>query len=245
MLESNQIDLWYTDTGQVSESLLPAYRDLLSSSEIDRCDRFVFEEDRRLFLISHCLVRVMLSRYTGISPRELRFITKGQGKPQLAGFGDVPPVQFNLSHTRGMAVLGIAREHDIGVDVEHVKPSTNLEIADRHFSDAEVRVLQQTSPDEQRGLFFRFWTLKESYLKARALGIGFPLHLFTFHLDAHQPPRITFADGLADDPQHWQFFETQLRPDFPSAVAVRQPIDQPATLVVRSVVPLVDEGATP
>ena len=45
--------------------------------------RFVFERDRRQFLITRALVRTMLSRYAEVAPRDWRFVTNQYGRPEV------------------------------------------------------------------------------------------------------------------------------------------------------------------
>ncbi len=101
----------------------------------------------------------------------------------------------------------MTRGRDIGVDVEHTPRRTEaLEIADRFFSPREVRDLRALPAGEQRSRFFDYWTLKESYIKARGLGLAIPLHRFSFVLPPAAEPRLLLDPSLGDDAARWRFW---------------------------------------
>ena len=105
----------------------------------------------------------------------------------------LPPVRFNLSHTDGLAVCAVVLKHDIGVDVEHRQRRVVSEnIARRFFSPSEVREFESLPERMQQDRFFQYWTLKESYIKARGMGLSIPLEKFSFHLLKNKPIRISF-----------------------------------------------------
>ena len=56
--------------------------------------------------------------------------------------------------------------------------------------------------------FFLYWTLKESYIKARGMGLAIPLDAFAFTLHEAAAPTIAFMDGFDDRPERWQFWQT-------------------------------------
>jgi 4'-phosphopantetheinyl transferase len=106
-----------------------------------------------------------------------------------------------------MVVCLVARQREVGVDVEdRERRGRLLDVADRYFSPTEVRALRALPAEERLERFFVYWTLKESYIKARGMGLAIPLSQFSFHVD--EPTRgiyISFDPRLDDDPLRWQF----------------------------------------
>jgi 4'-phosphopantetheinyl transferase len=242
-LKPGDVHLWVVEPEQVTTPwLLAEYRALLDADERERQVRFYFERHRQQFLVSHALVRVVLSRYAPVSPRDWRFTPNEYGRPAIVGEG-LSWLRFNLSHTDGMAVCAVARDTEVGTDVEDSHRSgQTVEIADSFFAPSEVAALLALPTWRQRERFFEYWTLKESYIKARGMGLSLPLAHFAFHLEPGQAPRIAFDPRLVDEPEAWQFM--QLRPSARhyAAVALRQPRSVPLTVRLQRLVPLGEEG---
>lgn len=239
----DEVHLWVVEPERVTDpGLLSAYHTLLNAEERERHSRFRFEKHRQQFLVSHALVRVTLSRYAPVPPASWRFSTNAYGRPEISGEG-LPRLRFNLSHTDGMAVCAVALDMEVGADVEHSgRPGQTVELADSFFASSEVKALRALPPERQRERFFDYWTLKESYIKARGAGLSLPLDQFAFHLEPGKPPRISFDARLADDPESWQFVQIRLSAEHPAAVAVRRTRGLPFTVRCQRTVPLAGEG---
>jgi 4'-phosphopantetheinyl transferase len=242
-LRSDEVHLWVVEPERISEPrLLAAYQALLSEEERERHVRFRFEKHRQQFLVSHALVRVTLSRYAPVRPQAWHFSANAYGRPEIAN-EVLPRLRFNLSHTDGMAVCAVALDVDVGADVEHAgRPGQTVELADSFFSPSEAAALRALPAERQRERFFDYWTLKESYIKARGAGLSLPLDQFAFHLEPGRPPRISFDPRMVDDPETWQFVQVRLAAEHPAAVAVRRARGLPLTVRCQRTVPLADDG---
>ena len=94
----------------------------------------------------------------------------------------------------------------LGVDAENLdRASATSDIAAHYFSPLELRALRALPLAQQRERFFAYWTLKESYIKARGLGLALPLEQFSFLLDDPPQIRIAFDSRLSDEPSRWRF----------------------------------------
>jgi len=227
-LPPDEVHVWITEPEKIEEpGLLAAYLELLSPEEREKQRRFYFERHRRQYLVSHALVRLTLSRYAPVEPQAWSFVTNEFGCPRVAGEGSTG-LRFNLSHTDGMAVVAVARDVDVGVDVEDAfRAGETVGLADRFFAPSEVTALRALEVPRQQDRFFAYWTLKESYIKARGMGLSLPLEQFAFELQPEHPPRISFDPRLRDDPESWQFFQHRPSPRHQAALAVRRPRSQP------------------
>jgi 4'-phosphopantetheinyl transferase len=200
-------------------ALLAAYRDLLSPEEQARGDRYLFERNRHEHVVAHALKRLCLSRYAPVAPRAWRFAIGERGKPEIEA--PPSPLRFNLSHTDGLVACLVARDADVGVDVETVARGTDMAgVASRFFAEPEVEALLALPAQAHKRRFFEYWTLKEAYIKARGLGLAIPLGDFWFTLAPPAQPVIGFAPALEDRPDRWRFFQGFLEPSFQLAAAV-------------------------
>ena len=85
------------------------------------------------------------------------------------------------------------------MDVENVRArEVDIEIADRYFAPEEVASAARAADEKQKQRFFEYWTLKESYIKARGMGLSIPLERFAFHLEDPEQIRLTIDPGLQD-----------------------------------------------
>ena len=221
-LDAVHIDLLHTaNAGALAK--LDAYRALMSGDERERMARFVFERDRQAFLLTRALVRTTLSRYAPVPPADWRFIANAHGRPEILDRpAGVPDLRFNISHTTGLIACAVTIGREVGVDVEHIVRGLTHDVAGRHFAPAEVSDLRRLPEDQQRRVFFDYWTLKEAYIKARGFGLALPLGDFAFKLNPPHAPTIAFEPALEDDPATWQFLQQWPTPQHRLALAVRR-----------------------
>jgi 4'-phosphopantetheinyl transferase len=210
-----------TDASATSTLL---WRSMLDDEERSRADRCHLQCDHDAFIAAHALTRVVLSEATGAPRTSWRFIHGQYGKPAIVVGPGGQQLRFNMSHTRGLVACAISDSCDLGVDVEASDRATDLTLADRHFAPVEVAIIRSAPPHQQHRLFFRFWTLKEAFIKATGEGLSRSLASFSFTLD---PIRIAFHsdhDELKrrDDPVHWQFAQCFVAPERILALAVRR-----------------------
>lgn len=218
-LSEDEAHLWYVRSDEVHDPrLLERYRALLAPDEARQHLRFVFPEGRHEYLLTRALVRTVLSRYAPeVAPEAWIFTRTAHGRPEIAGPAGAPAFRFNLSNTRGLIACLVASGHEVGVDVEDTsRAGETVEIAEHYFSPSEAAALRSLPAERQRARFFEYWTLKESYIKARGLGLAIPLDQFSFELGGPEI-RISFDPRLADDPSIWQF--SLLRPTERHAMA--------------------------
>src|SRR5689334_16474193 len=215
-LAPEEIHLWLAFYDEITdERLLSGYRALLNSAEKEQQSRFYFAKDRLRYLVTRALVRTVMSRYVAIDPREWVFSTNAYGCPEIVNAqGREAFLSFNISHTDSLIVLGVTKRRALGVDVENFRVrEVSIDIADRYFAPTEVSALNNVPPQQQQYRFFEYWTFKESYIKARRMGLSLPLDKFSFHYPNDRALEIAIDPELADDPARWQFWQFQPRPE--------------------------------
>ena len=152
---------------------LEQFAETLSKDERQRAARFYFEKDKARFVAGRGILREILGWLLEAGPRELVFSRESRGKPQLAGPAAGGFLHFNLAHCDSLAIYAVSRAHEVGVDLERIRPIFETEEIVAHcFSDRE-RAQWLSLPGDSRGeAFFNCWTRKEASLKAGGQGIG-------------------------------------------------------------------------
>jgi 4'-phosphopantetheinyl transferase len=216
------VDLWYCfHEGIYDTELLAAHEALMTPDERKRYGSFHFERDRRLFLATRALVRTVLSNYAAVAPADWRFAAGEHGKPRISSPAVIPRIHFNLANTSGLVVCAVSVAHErVGVDAERIDRGVDtVGLADCYFSPSEVRAIRALPTSEQPQRFFAYWTLKESYIKARGLGLALPLDQFLFFIDEDEVS-IAFDTRMADDATRWRFALLDTPPHHVIAVGV-------------------------
>jgi len=222
-------------------ALLQAYLALLSDAEREQLARLRFDRLKRRYLITRALVRTVLSRHAPIAPAAWSFAQNAFGRPFIAD----PPaeargLQFNLSHTEALVVLVVGRGREVGIDVECTQRHAPLDVAQRYFSPAESAALSALPPASQAARFWDLWTLKESYLKARGMGLSLPLDAFTVRFDDAQ--LALDVEPRAEDPgSGWHLWQFALPGDHLLALCAQQLGGPAPRCEFRLVEPLRDE----
>jgi 4'-phosphopantetheinyl transferase len=245
-LGADDVHLWLVDYAAIDDPALHAtYRGLLTPDELAQEPKFFFARDRLRYLVTRALVRSVLSRYLPVDPRDWVFSTNAYGCPHASNAEAVSTgVSFNLSHTHSLIALAVSRGRAVGVDVEnHGAREVPISVADRYFSPREVADLLAAPTTERQYRFFEYWTFKESYIKARGMGLSLPLDGFGFRYPDPARVEIEIAPELEDPPQRWHFRQFRPAPEYLLALCVERVGQRPPTLTIRHTVPLVEERA--
>jgi 4'-phosphopantetheinyl transferase len=195
---------------------------MLDADEIERAHRFHFDTDRRRFISRRGMLRKVLAGYLDLPAATLRYRLAPHGKPELVD--DLPiDLRFSLSHSSGLALIAVARDREVGVDLERVTPGrADPGVARKFFAGAELAALQEFDGGDWIEAFFQCWTRKEAYIKARGEGLSFPLHRFEVSLGPDQPARILRVAGDAAEAHRWSMLDLCPRPGFAGAVVVER-----------------------
>lgn len=238
-LQADEVQVWYAYTDRCSApDLQQSYLSLLSPPERERHARFAFEHLKAEFLLTRALCRIMLSHYAAVDPAAWRFGQNEYGRPHLLGPQQGLGLSFNLSNTRSLVAMAVARGTDeVGVDVEELqRRPAPVEIADRYFSPHERAGLQALRGAAQSQRFFDLWTLKEAYIKARGQGLAIPLDAFSMSLDS-AGITVEFDQTMEQRGSDWQFALHQLQASHNLALCVRRPAAGAARITLQETVP--------
>ncbi|MBB1382516.1 4'-phosphopantetheinyl transferase superfamily protein, partial [Shewanella sp. SR41-2] len=171
----------------------------LTDDEVAKVSRYRSVSARNNGLQVRLGLRAVLSLHSELKPNEWRFNYGAKGKPALTpDLLAKTGLHFNLSHSGEWLMIGILiasnaeqktepTSEDVsnewvcrpqqaicfGVDIERERSSTDIvPILNHYFTDAETNTLLQLPEELQRQRFFDLWSVKESYIKARGLGLA-------------------------------------------------------------------------
>ena len=202
------IKLYYTDIGPLEDKkLFQHYYEQMSEYRRAKTDRFHHDKDRRLCLAAGILTDTGLRGY-GLREADMNWEVTEQGKPFLR---NEPGIFFSLSHS-GTKAIACFSDVELGCDIEMVR-DIDLEIAKRFFHENEyAEIWKAAAQDEKTEMFFRLWTLKESYIKATGQGLSMPLN--SFEIIPGAKPVLSAPTGE----KPYSFKELALFPEYRSAV---------------------------
>jgi len=237
-LES-EVHVWFArpeaivDPGQLAD-----YASILSPEESARHQRFHFDRDRHLFLVSHALVRRVLSSYIDMAPSAWQFSGNEFGRPEIANPGVTASLRFNLSHTPGLVACVVTLNADCGIDAEKIHArGDQMGVAEKMFAESEQAELRSLAGPAFLERFLTYWTLREAYCKALGVGIAHSDKDYCFEKEGGGQYGIRFESPMSGQGKHWQF--TILRPgsDHMVAVAIKSAGQPGKDIVHRFIIP--------
>ncbi|MEW6510865.1 MAG: 4'-phosphopantetheinyl transferase superfamily protein [Bacteroidota bacterium] len=168
----NELHVWRASL-EVGADRCSAFERLLDGPERRRASRFRFARDREAFVASHGILRSILGRYEHRRPETLRFHYTVSGKPFIHSSEPGGVYQFNMSHTRNLVAVVVARGRDVGIDVEQIRvdvTADDLSPLIRFAADLYVGDPDTITAGDAR--LFRLWARTEAILKASGTGLS-------------------------------------------------------------------------
>ena len=200
------------------------FESILAEDEINRANRFHFQQDRERFIAGRGLLRIILSSYVGVPPGEIIFVYGSRGKPKLRRQDGRPAIEFNLAHSDGTAIYAITQDRPVGVDIELVTDKFPVEsVAAHFFSRIEVAALRSLPKDMQRIAFFKCWTRKEAFIKALGDGLSCPLSDFDVSVTPGQPARLLHVRWAPEEASRWCMEDIESVPNCAGAIVFSGP----------------------
>jgi len=215
---ADRVDVWRVQLEQPGEAISPS---ILSSDELTRASRFHFEKDRLHFTRCRSALRLLLSRYLGMRAAEIRFDYQPSGKPELPAQQNPRRLQFNVSHSAGLALVAVSASCRLGVDIEKVRADVDVTTLAERFFSARERAGLRALPDHLRvQAFFACWTRKESFLKATGDGLSFPLADFSVTTRLDLDPALEEVRGNIEARNQWCLADLNVGDSYRACVAV-------------------------
>jgi len=203
LFNKDGVHIWRIDF-ESAKPFVSGLREILSSDERERADRFRFQKDHDRFVISHAAIRNILGQYLNMEPRDICFEVDSKGKPRLSDELNQTKLYFNMSHSHLKALVAISKDHEMGVDIEYLRPEVaELDIAKRFFASGEVSQLLNFPKEKQIEAFYACWTRKEAFIKAKGDGLSISLDSFEVSLDPGERVSLKGTNGKHDKFKDW------------------------------------------
>ena len=148
--------------------------DAVPKDRQDKINFFRFEKDKKLSAGAYLLLKKLLLEENITNPL---FKTGKYGKTYISNFENI---YFNLSHSGKMVLCAIS-DREVGVDIEYIDHEIDLSIAQHYFYNIEYEsIMNSQNPADE---FFKYWVLKESYMKYTGLGMNLKLDSFEIKIE--------------------------------------------------------------
>lgn len=188
----------------------------VTAGERDRAARFVHAADAIRHLVGRALVRRVLHR-EGESAAPIAFSLSPWGKPLHR------EIEFSIAHSGEMVWAGFCRRAALGIDVESIRPLTDLADLTAQLHPEEGRAIRALPPGERDAAFYRCWTRKEAVLKATGKGLSLPLDGFCVETGPHDRDWIVAPPEDAPAAGAWTTRDIACGPDHRCCVAAQAP----------------------
>jgi 4'-phosphopantetheinyl transferase len=176
----------------------------LSPDELVRADRYVFPRHGQHYVLARAALRQVLGAALGAAPESLAFRYAAHGKPQLAGAHADSGLEFNVSHSGAVALIGWAFGAALGVDIEALRQTSDRDaLVRRYFSAAENATYFALAAHLRQQAFFDCWSRKEALVKALGQGLSYPLKDFDVSLHPDEPARLQRLKSQPGEASGW------------------------------------------
>jgi 4'-phosphopantetheinyl transferase len=221
-LGENEVHVWRASLDQ-NAKVIANLASLLSQDEYERAVKYYRVVNRDRFIVGRGVLRKIISAYLSLSPGELRFTYNEFGKPAVSNDQNGLAINFNLSHSAELVLYAVTRGRVVGIDIEYIrKDFATLEIAEHFFSKDEVAALKSLPLDQRTTGFFNCWARKESFIKAKGMGVSYPLNRFTVSLAPSEPPALLNFDDEREVAR-WKMYELRPGAGYAAALIISDP----------------------
>ncbi|WFU79144.1 4'-phosphopantetheinyl transferase superfamily protein [Bradyrhizobium sp. CIAT3101] len=197
---------------------------VMTDEERKRAESFRFMPDRERYCQSRLLLRSVLGGYLRQYPDKVPVVVGQHGKPQLDAAISSHDLQFNLSHSRDVAMLAVTTGQPVGIDVEAIASCSNLDVStlvEGLLSDREAEAIKAQARESGQRSFLRCWTRKEALLKAVGLGLLTKLNEFEVPIDDLERWSVQWRPNHRSPPSTFQMADLS---DGDYAAAVAAPV---------------------
>lgn len=202
-IQSSDIHVWRIDI-QGAAQYLYRLKKLLSLDEIKKAEAYKFQDNIISYIVVRGTLRKILANYLEMDADKIEFSYTGFGKPYLFSSIQSCSLNFNISHSEGFALFIIAKNREVGIDIERIRMIDDYEkIAEQFFAPNEYFELISIPSYQRLNAFYKCWTRKEAFIKANGKGLSYSLKDFEVKLDANGTVELRSIKGNAELARDW------------------------------------------
>jgi 4'-phosphopantetheinyl transferase len=215
LFKAATVDVW-TVPIRTADFIEVEFAQFLASDEIECAAKFRHGHLRSSYTQCRAALRVILGRYLGVHPLSFRFSYESAGKPYL---NNSKGVEFNVSHSHDLVFLAFSNKCAIGIDVEFVRPLSDLDQVAKSVLTVEEFVAFSSLPaNDRERAFYRCWTQKEAYLKATGRGLsGLPVNLGLPVQSFHEAQPIKISDCQTSN-EYWTLHDIDFSDEYAASL---------------------------
>lgn len=196
----------FNDFGNLDKEIFDFFYKYLKEEK--KIVSYRFQKDRRLNLMSSIFLDYLLRIQYNFNSYEIEY--NEYEKPYIKN----STLFYNISHCDGFLVIAFS-DSEIGVDIEKIDYNLDLKLMSSILSAEEKKKLNRLeSKKEKHEYFFKIWTLKESYLKKKGIGLIDDLHNISFD--------IIDKKWYEGNNQDLSFYQTKLEADYYLSICGRK-----------------------
>lgn len=217
-LKKGDIQIWSISL-DAEKKLRSACLNALGESGRERISFFKFKQIQENYIISQGGLRLLLAYYLGIHPEELQVGRLSKGKPYSI---DNERLKFNMSNSGRRVVYAFNLDDEIGIDLERIRELSDLdELIEKNYSITEQNYINKLA-NQRLYRFFKFWTIKEAYLKAIGVGMRIPPEDLQFSIQNGNYSLETIK-GIMNT-ENWIFKDFELENgEYTGTLAIKNP----------------------
>ncbi|KPJ96496.1 MAG: hypothetical protein AMJ53_00460 [Gammaproteobacteria bacterium SG8_11] len=217
-LAPNQIHLMVASLESLTQHREQVFS-VIDQTEQTRAERFINPTHGDNFRLVRGTLRILLAAYLKQNAKDIHFDFNEHGKPLINPSQNPQALQFNVSHSHDMAAFVFTMQKPVGIDIEHIKPLNNISGLAQHVCHPkELDEFNAMEAHARQDAFFRLWTRKEAFIKAKGQGLSMGLRSIYIGFDMASAIQCVEYRGklLAD----WRVKSLQCDPNYKLAAAV-------------------------
>ena len=212
--DNSKIFVYRSNLTQCKNKMRKLYN-YLSDFEKKKASEYYTKELSDKYVISHGILRYILSYYTTQLPENIKFYSNEYGKPFLVN----NDLYFNMSYSKDLVCYVISFEYVVGIDLEFRDKNLNIdELVNTTFTMAEHNFYTSLPKEEKKDFFYTLWTIKESIVKAAGYGLSYPINTIEAKSSASSQKIILCKKGTQG--QKFHSFSLGLFLDYSCSIAI-------------------------